>query len=209
MRWWSSDTHFGHKNIQKFCPTRPGADFPNRSASEEAARVHYMNQTIVNNFNAVIQPDDELWILGDIAMGSFKDSIQFVSQINGTKFLVPGNHDRCWSGMSQKERDKNTQAYLDVGFTILPETTGAMLHHVVPVMVSHFPYEGDHVGEDRYPEHRPTDNGLPLIHGHVHDEWQINTSRKGSLMINVGVDMWDYKPVSEDTLISMISYYGV
>lgn len=201
--WFSSDTHFGHKNIQRFCPTRPGADFPSRSASEEAARVHFMNQAIVNNFNEVVGEGDELWILGDIAMGSFKESIAFVSQLNGNKKLVPGNHDRCWSGMSQKERDKNTQIYRDVGFEIMDEIVYMELgDHTV--CVSHFPYEGDHVGEDRYPEHRPVDYGHSIIHGHVHDEWKLNFSKKHSPMINVGVDVWDYRPVNEQTLIDML-----
>ena len=52
------------------------------------------------------------------------------------------------------------------------------------IMLSHFPYRGDHehTGE-RYVQWRLRDEGLWLIHGHVHDEWKINGHQ-----INVG---WD------------------
>ena len=209
MRFFSSDTHFGHRNIQRFCPSRPGADFPARSASEEASRIHYMNETIIANFNEVVGPDDELWLLGDIAMGPFKESIQNVARLNGRKFLVAGNHDRCWSGMSQKERDKNTDIYREVGFVMMPEILEIELYDYIPVVLSHFPYDGDHTEEDRYPGFRPKDEGKVLINGHVHDEWKVNTSKKGSLMINVGVDVWDYKPVPEAELVRLITTYGV
>jgi calcineurin-like phosphoesterase family protein len=203
MRYWTSDFHFGHANIQRFCPGRPGSNLP------DDRRVAYMNDAIVDNFNSILTDDDELWVLGDVAMGPFKESIQNVARIRGKKMLCAGNHDRCWSGMSEKERRKNTEIYREVGFTIMPEIMDAVLDDWIPVGLSHFPYEGDSHGEDRYPQFRPVDNGGPLIHGHVHDEWKINTSSNGSLMINVGVDVWGYFPVSETVLANLIMEYGV
>ena len=62
------------------------------------------------------------------------------------------------------------------------------------VTMCHYPYT-----DERYPELCPVDNGSWLIHGHVHDEWQINGRQ-----INVGVDVWDYTPVSIETIRSLI-----
>jgi calcineurin-like phosphoesterase family protein len=46
---------------------------------------------------------------------------------------------------------------------------------------------------------RPVDNGLPLIHGHVHNSWKVNGRQ-----INVGVDVWDFTPVSEADLSLLV-----
>ena len=40
--------------------------------------------------------------------------------------------------------------------------------------VNHFPYLGPKDGEyrDRFDAYRPVNDGLPLVHGHVHSAWQ-------------------------------------
>jgi len=53
---------------------------------------------------------------------------------------------------------------------------------------------------DRYAEQRPVDRGAWLLHGHVHERWQ----QRGR-MINVGVDAWDYRPVSEATIRDLVA----
>ena len=44
--------------------------------------------------------------------------------------------------------------------------------------------------DDKFAKWRPTDDGRWLLCGHVHEKWKIQ-----GRMINVGVDVWDYKPV--------------
>jgi calcineurin-like phosphoesterase family protein len=43
----------------------------------------------------------------------------------------------------------------------------------------------------KYMDFRPKDKDLWLLHGHVHEKWKIRDR-----MINVGVDVWDFFPVS-------------
>lgn len=54
-----------------------------------------------------------------------------------------------------------------------------------------FPYSGDHTEEDRFEKYRPIDEGLWLLHGHVHCAWSVNGRQ-----INVGVDVRDFTPIS-------------
>ena len=54
---------------------------------------------------------------------------------------------------------------------------------------------GDSGEEDRYVDRRPADDGGWLLHGHVHERWRWHRR-----MINVGVDVWDYRPVAEAAL---------
>lgn len=83
--WITSDLHFGHKNIMKFCPaTRPWSmdDVPK------------MNADMIVMWNNTIAPDDIVYILGDIAFMKTERAIELVEQLNGIKILIEGNHDQ-------------------------------------------------------------------------------------------------------------------
>ena len=81
MLYLIADTHFYHKNIIKYC------NRPFKSVEE-------MNQKLIDNWNRVVSDDDIIIHLGDFALGS-EDKIQgLLSQLNGYKVLVRGNHDK-------------------------------------------------------------------------------------------------------------------
>lgn len=66
-------------------------------------------------------------------------------------------------------------------------------------LVAHFPYRGDSHDWDRFVDCRPADRGRWLLYGHVHERW-LQRGR----MINVGVDAWSYRPVSEEELSRLL-----
>jgi calcineurin-like phosphoesterase family protein len=185
-RFWTSDLHFGHANIIRYCH-RPFAD------------VETMDRALVDRWNAVVTADDEVWVLGDVAMGPIDHSLGLVRELAGRKVLVTGNHDRCWSGHGAKALPW-VDRYREAGFD-------EILHGAVEttlggrdILCSHFPYRGDSHDEERFLEHRPADTGKVLLHGHVHDRW-----RACDRQINVGVDVWDYRPVSDDEILAVIA----
>jgi calcineurin-like phosphoesterase family protein len=53
------------------------------------------------------------------------------------------------------------------------------------------------------------DNGRILLCGHVHEKWKIKVSEKGTPMINCGVDVWDFKPVSIDQIMEIVKANNV
>lgn len=181
MIWFTADLHFGHANIIDYCD-RPFAD------------VDEMNAELINHWNEVVEPDDVVWVLGDVAMGKIADTLPLVSRLHGHKHLVSGNHDRCWPGHGLNQAVDWMDRYKAAGFeTIQPavELMGAgwAMHH--------FPYAP---GNDaRYVEWHPRDRGGWLLHGHVHGAWVM----KGR-QINVGVDAWDYYPVSVTQIEQLI-----
>jgi len=79
--WFTSDIHFNHKNIIKYCQ-RPWET------------VDEMNEALIANWNSVVKKDDTVFILGDIGFGSVTKTVELVSRLNGHKILLPGNHDR-------------------------------------------------------------------------------------------------------------------
>lgn len=81
--WVTSDLHFGHTNIMNFCAeTRPYND------------VKHMNESMVLDWNAQVQPDDTVYILGDLAFMPAAEAVKLFNRLNGNKILVEGNHDR-------------------------------------------------------------------------------------------------------------------
>jgi calcineurin-like phosphoesterase family protein len=78
--WFTSDTHFSHTNIIKYC-ARPFA------SREE------MDETMVRNWNAVVGQDDTVWHLGDFSLRSSEIVAKFLIRLNGAVHLIWGNHD--------------------------------------------------------------------------------------------------------------------
>lgn len=179
--WFTADTHFGHANIISFC------DRPYETVQE-------MNWMIAKNFNELIQPDDTLYHLGDVAMGNLRSSLPVMQTINGHKILVPGNHDRVFSQNTVAYRERFRDEYLQ-GFDEIAD------EYVVfddTFALCHFPFDGDSHDGNRFDKLRPEDDGRYLLHGHVHSKWKVNGRQ-----INVGVDVWDYKPVSLQELLTL------
>lgn len=88
MIYFTSDTHYGHANIIKYC-ARPFAD------------VSEMNRELVRMHNEVVGPRDTVYHLGDFAFGPPELSRRVLRSLNGTKILVKGNHDRGVSKMRE------------------------------------------------------------------------------------------------------------
>ena len=78
--FFTSDTHFGHRNIIKYCE-RPF------SCIEE------MDDALIANWNRVVGKDDIIFHLGDFAMGGSAEWNRLLHKLNGRIYLILGNHD--------------------------------------------------------------------------------------------------------------------
>lgn len=184
--WLTSDPHYGHTNILKYTG-RPFAD------------VTAMDEFLIETWNEAVAPDDDVFVLGDIALGKLAESLKAIGRLNGRKVMVPGNHDRCWTGQ-RKGAVAARQTYLDAGFAEIIDSPDPWNIDGRLTLLSHFPYRGDSRDVERHGEHRPVDRGGWLIHGHVHQVW-----RQRGRMINVGVDAWAGRPVSLETVSELIA----
>lgn len=193
--FFSSDHYFGHENIIKYC---------NRPFNS----VEKMNEEMINRWNSVVNKKDDVFYLGDFSLS--KEYIKSISQkLNGSKFIIPGNHDECHSSKckNQKKVYEMIEFYKDYDFHYLGEKLIYELKDYnlnlpksgLKVNLCHMPYFGDHTDTDRYENFRPRDDGKFLLHGHVHDKWKTN-----GRMINVGVDVWDFYPVSIEKIAKEI-----
>jgi calcineurin-like phosphoesterase family protein len=79
--WFTSDTHFGDPRILRI-DQRPYPDLATHDAALIAA------------WNAVVGPEDEVWHLGDFALGPSDGNIaEILASLSGTKHLIIGNND--------------------------------------------------------------------------------------------------------------------
>lgn len=167
MIYFTSDLHISHANIIRFCD-RPFGD------------VHTMNKHITDSWNKVVKPDDEIYILGDLAFSMPKSKIRHVMELlNGKKYIIKGNHDRT---------------------NILNN-----LYNFKLIEWWNYNYEFNHIYKDKnytfllshYP-HYPTKDNVICLFGHIHEKRLVDAING---MVNVGVDNIGYEPISIETII--------
>lgn len=91
-KWFISDTHFLHANILKFFK-----DEAHGQRLRDFNSLEDMHNTLIKNWNSVVGKNDYVYHLGDVTFqynGLFNE---IMSQLNGRKRLVHGNHDKIWN----------------------------------------------------------------------------------------------------------------
>ena len=96
MIYYTSDLHFGHKNIIKY-ENRPFKD------------IEEMEYELIKRWNNKVKSnDDHIYILGDFAFKGSNLSIDHINEIvdnlKGKKHLIIGNHDQFINSIHFKER---------------------------------------------------------------------------------------------------------
>jgi calcineurin-like phosphoesterase family protein len=82
--FFTSDTHFNHSNILKYCPRR----------LEISQTVTEMNDYLMTAWNDVVRPQDVVYHLGDVGFGHPEELVKIIKRLHGHKYLIPGNHDQ-------------------------------------------------------------------------------------------------------------------
>lgn len=151
--WLTSDLHLGHENMIKFC------ERPFKSVKQ-------MNHILLKNYTELVQPEDEVFFVGDISMKrrDHKSWYQHIFEnLPGNKHLILGNHDTL-----------PPFDYVDSGFTSVH--TSFVLGEYILV---------------HDPAVATIDINRKFICGHIH-----RLFKSCGNVVNVGVDMWDFKPIS-------------
>lgn len=99
----TSDIHFSHNNIIKFC-NRPYAD------KEE------MDEAIIQIWNETVSTDDHVYILGDVSFANKQRTIDILYRLNGFLHLIKGNHDEVMNHSEIKERFITYRDYYEMKY---------------------------------------------------------------------------------------------
>ena len=80
--FFTSDLHFGHKNIIRF-DNRPFFS------------VEEMDNALISNWNRKVSDEDTVYVLGDISWYNDEKTVEIFNKLRGNKILIKGNHDRA------------------------------------------------------------------------------------------------------------------
>jgi|SRR5689334_9151357 len=172
----TSDTHFGHVNIIKYC-NRP---FPS---------VHAMNEALIERWNSRVDKDDEVFFLGDFAMGPGVNT-EFVRNIlrrlNGVKIVTLGNHDM--PSKYGRGLEDMVAGFPEARMIISRDSIYRVDFEGKKFVMCHFPIQ----------EWEGKDHGAIHLHGHTHTEFPLDpkvqldleNSLKRDRVYDIGVDMY-------------------
>lgn len=96
--FFTSDLHFGHKNILKYQPNR-AAVWGSTYNEDGTLRADWddvidgMNEGLIANWNAVVSANSDVYVLGDVFFCKADEAMEIMRRLNGRKHLVSGNHD--------------------------------------------------------------------------------------------------------------------
>ena len=165
MIYFTSDLHLGHTGIIHM------RDRPFKDVDE-------MNWSILANYNAIVNKDDTVYILGDIAHHMrVSEANQWIAKMNGKKILLTGNHD--------KQYDPSLFVMIKDFITVsLNGRYFALMHY--PML--------------SWPK---KNSGSIHVHGHIHSDESYNRKNReeGILRYDAGVDANQFLPVSVQQVI--------
>lgn len=176
--FFTSDTHFFHKNIIKYC-SRPFSSVEN------------MNMRLVTNWNEVVPKDGIVFHLGDFSLGAKENNlIDLANSLNGNIHLIVGNHERDALKMISS-RFATIHDIVEI-YVKDDEITYDEQH----IVMCHYPmiaYNGSHRGSWQ-------------LFGHVHGGLSNKGEIKHSVTaLDVGVDCHNFKPLSYQEVKELIT----
>jgi calcineurin-like phosphoesterase family protein len=166
----TSDLHFGHD--REFVWKVRGYD-----------SVQAMNLTQVQKWNETVEDDDDIYVLGDLMLGS-TDGIEFIKQLRGKLHIVLGNHDTATREKMYRELP-NVVEVAEVGLRLKHNK-----HHFV---MTHYPMMTGNLEKESLKQ-------MTLnLYGHTHQ--LTNFFNDMPFMYHVGVDSHNGYPVLLDDVI--------
>jgi calcineurin-like phosphoesterase family protein len=158
--YFTSDHHFGHSGARSLY-RRPFAS------------VAEMDRQMIERWNSIIKPDDEVWHLGDFAVRQSSERLaSLLNELHGQKHLVAGNNDDA--AVTTCAGWKTVQSYAELTF----DGTRLILCH--------------------YPFRTWRDMGRNSIDLHGHSHGRLKPLPR---QFDVGVDVWNFRPVQLTELL--------
>lgn len=172
--FFTSDTHFCHNQ---------GFLYEPRGFSS----IEEHDETIVENWNKVVKPEDRVIHLGDVMLNDNEKGIEYIKRLNGEICIVWGNHD--------------TDARKEL-LSILPNVIVLGYAHVfkykkLSIYLSHYPSLTANYDDKRLSQH------VINLHGHTHQQANF-LYPNNPFMYHVGVDSHNCTPVHIDEVMTDI-----
>jgi calcineurin-like phosphoesterase family protein len=187
----TSDIHFNHRQIVNYNKNRVSpyftGDIETATQEEIDVIVAEMNAIIILNWNSVVRSTDDVYILGDVAMGQIKLAPDLIKQLNGNKFLIAGNHDKTLVKLIEKDESLKDMFVWIKDYKEMSHTVDDKKHMIC---LFHFPIKS----------WNGAGNGTIHFHGHTHGS---PTGIDGKIM-DVGMDTNNLYPYLLDDAVRLV-----
>lgn len=186
--FFTSDLHFSHRNIAKFCPTFRPADFAE------------LDDFMIARWNETVSSDDVVYNLGDVSFShDFKQLENVLRQLNGTHHLIYGNHDGQILQHAQRLLNTPKHDGLPMLSSVQPYLKLKVDEIKQTLILFHYPiqeWDGCH-------------KGWYHLHGHIHERVAEVKGR----ILNVGWDLHGRFLTAQDVDallrdLPAVSYFG-
>lgn len=183
-QFFTADCHFNHANIILYTDRpfykKDEDNFPNsviwKNKDIAIDCLNLMNEKLIRNWNEVVGKDDIVYHLGDFCFKGSSICKEFESKLNGKVVHIQGNHDK-----NNGVKTLITKAMMEFG--------------ALTILAQHHP--------PNIPEEIPEWCDMVLC-GHVHRNWKCKVIDDIPI-INVGVDVNDFRPLSIESILKMYS----
>ena len=171
--FFTADQHFYHKAIIQY-------------ANRPFTSIEEMNETLIKNWNDVVPSDGVVYNLGDVALGSIEATVDCLNRLNGTIYLIRGNHEKTVM-KSKVLRDRFEAIYEFTHELKIPDPDAKYVSSKGNqlVVLSHYAYQ----------VWRNSCHGSFCLHGHSHNGLYTPDDM---LRLDVGVDnpLCNFHPIS-------------
>lgn len=174
--FFTSDTHFCHQPSFLWEPR----GFNN---------IEEMNEALVERWNSVVKPDDEVYHLGDFALNDIDAAIPYINHLNGTIRWIIGNHDTDRKRVKIVDECPNVW---EIGYADLIKYDKKF-----SIYMSHYPTLTANFDDKKFSQH------IIALHGHTHQRTNW-LHPDNPFMYHVGLDSHSNTPVHIDEILADI-----
>lgn len=172
--WFTSDLHFCHDKDFLYIP-------------RGFSTIEEHDETILNNYNSVIDDEDDVYILGDLMLGNQEKGLEYLKKLKGKIHIIRGNH--CTNTKWEKYKELPNVVELIGWATVIK-------YKKYNFYLSHFPTFTANF-DDEYPR-----QCLINLFGHTHQTTNFFNDTFG--MYHVGLDSHNCYPILLDDIIEDI-----
>ena len=143
MRYYIADLHFYHAALNDHMDHRGFAD------------VEEMNEYMIARWNNKVRRNDEVVVIGDLSWGKVEETNAVLRRLNGTLYLILGNHDQI---LFNRKIDAARFKWMKYYEELSDNKRKVVLCHY-PIMCYNGQYRLDKDGKPK----------TYMLYGHVHD----------------------------------------
>lgn len=173
--YFLSDLHFCHDK-----------DFVYKSRGFNS--IEEMNEEILRRWNNIVNEEDEVYVLGDIALSDVDTAIEYIKQLKGKIHLIRGNH--CTD--SKVEKFKELKNVVDIKFADM------IKYRKWNFYLSHYPAIMG-VVEDQ--------SKIWCLAGHTHSTDKFENGK--NKVYNVACDAHNCTPIEIENVLNDIRQYKI